>query len=305
MFRITIVTCRGNEHTLIFYTCWLGRTADKNGAATTGEMVQSTHSPRPSGAALSRSRSRIDHQNSSPREGRIPGAGSQERMDSDTRPYDKPSGRSKRGENTDDADPLSLVIETSASAHLPQAHAEHALRDCRDNDVDELGIVVDPPASTNTTDKGTDTSDLVFQRFAGPYLLFYAVAMVGVMPRCTVLLASHALPQAPASQAVTGFLDYWQSCTDPANAFSYFSSGGIVYQVLVGSDHVFFGVGMTLACVSILYLTFPHASKSPRGAWRLGTSTAALFLLWAIYFVGVLSTFLADNISLSVLDGLD
>jgi len=88
---------------------------------------------------------------------------------------------------------------------LPQAHAEHALG------------------------------------FAGSYLLFYAVSLVGVIPRCTVLLASHALPQAHASQAVTGFWDLWQSCADPANAFSDFSSRGIVYKVLVGSDHVLFG----------------------------------------------------------------
>jgi hypothetical protein len=153
---------------------------------------------------------------------------------------------------------------------LPQAHAEHALG------------------------------------FAGSYLLFYAVSLVGVIPRCTVLLASHALPQAHASQAVTGFWDLWQSCADPANAFSDFSSRGIVYKVLVGSDHVLFGLGMMLACVAILYLTFPEACKSRRGAWRLGTSAALLFLLWALYFVGVLWTLLADNnITPAALDGLD
>ena len=120
-----------------------------------------------------------------------------------------------------------------------------------------------------------------------------------------MLLASHALPQAHASQAVTGFWDLWQSCADPANAFSDFSSRGIVYKVLVGSDHVLFGLGMMLACVAILYLTFPEACKSRRGAWRLGTSAALLFLLWALYFVGVLSTLLADNITPAALDGLD
>ena len=230
-----------------------------NGKVAAG--LQSTHSPRPSGAALLQSQSQTEHQVSGPREGHIPGAGSQEGLNSDTFPVDKPSGRATRSENTNDAGTLGLV--------LPQAHAEHALG------------------------------------FAGPYLLFYAVSLVGVIPRCTVLLASHALPQAHASQAVTGFWDFWQSCADPANAFSDFSSRGIVYKVLVGSDHVFFGLGMMLACVAILYLTFPEACKSRRGAWRLGTSAAVLFLLWALYFVGVLSTLLADNITPAALAGLD
>ena len=191
--------------------------------------------------------SQTEHQDSGPQEGHIPGAGSiggsQEGLDSDAPPVDKPSGRARRSKNTNG--------------------------------------------------------------FAGSYLLFYAVSLVGVIPRCTVLLASHALPQAHASQAVTGFWDFWQSCADPANAFSDFSSRGIVYKVLVGSDHVFFGLGMMLACVAILYLTFPEACKSRRGAWRLGTSAAVLFLLWALYFVGVLSTLLADNITPAALDGLN
>ena len=38
---------------------------------------------------------------------------------------------------------------------------------------------------------------------------------------------------------------------------------------------------------------------------RLGTSAAVLFLLWALFFVGVLSTLLADNITPAALDGLD
>ena len=219
--------------------------------ATTGEMIasglQSTHSSRPSGAVLPQSQSQTEHQDSGPQEGHIPGAGSiggsQEGLDSDAPPVDKPSGRARRRENTNG--------------------------------------------------------------FAGSYLLFYAVSLVGVIPRCAVLLASHALPQAHASQAVTGFWDLWQSCADPANAFSDFSSRGIVYKVLVGSDHVLFGLGMMLACVAILYLTFPEACKSRRGAWRLGTSAALLFLLWALYFVGVLWTLLADNITPAALDGLD
>ena len=176
--------------------------------------------------------------------------------------------------------------------HIPGAGSIGGSQEGRDSDA--------PPV-----DKPENTNDRKPMRFAGSYLLFYAVSLVGVIPRCAVLLASHALPQAHASQAVTGFWDLWQSCADPANAFSDFSSRGIVYKVLVGSDHVLFGLGMMLACVAILYLTFPEACKSRRGAWRLGTSAAVLFLLWALYFVGVLSTLLADNITPAALDGLD
>ena len=291
-----------------------------------GEMtvsgMQTTHSPRPSGAALLQSQSQTEHQemtaarvqtthsprrsawqsetehqNAGPREGCIPGAGSQEGLDNHTPPVDNPSGRSRRSENANDAIPLGLV--------LPQARAEHALQECREV---QLGIVVGPPAATNTKDKGINTSVIVScatWQGLGPFLLFYAVALVGVIPRCTVLLASHALPQTPASQAVTGFLDIWQSCAVSANAFSDFSSGGNVYKVLIGSDQVFFGLGMTLTGVGALHLTFPDASQSRHGAWRLGMTASLLFLVWSFHFVLILSTLLADNVSLAALDGLE
>ena len=195
-----------------------------------------------------------------------------------------------------------LQLATSCAAH-PSGIDATPSRVCNDN-VDELAIVVDPPASSNTTEKGNKKSDFVSwicQGFGGLYFLFYAVALVGVMPRCIVLLASHALPQAPPSQAVAGFLDLWQSCTNPANAFSDFSSRGLVYKMLVGADHLILLFGFTLACVAALWLVFPDASQSRHGAWRLGLTAAVCFLLWASYCAVMLSTLINENASLAAI----
>ena len=177
----------------------------------------------------------------------------------------------------------------------------------RDDNGHELAIVVDPPASSNTTEKGTKKSDFVSwicRGFGGLYFLFYAVALVGVMPRCIVLLSSHALPQASPSQAVTGFLDLWQSCTNPANAFSDFSSRGLVYKVLVGADHLLSVLGLALACVAALHLVFPDASRSRDGAWRLGLTAAVSFLVWASQCAVELSTLMSENVSIAALEVL-
>ena len=185
--------------------------------------------------------------------------------------------------------------------------AEHALREPRDSFIDELAIAVDPPASASAADRGTNKRDFVSwmcRGFGGLYFLFYAVALVGALPRGLVLLASRALPQAPPSQAVTGFLDFWQSCADPANLYSDFSPRGIVYKVLVGSDILLTGLGISMACVAALYLIFPDASQSRRGAWRLGMTAAVCFLVRASHFAVELSTLMNDHVSLGELLGL-
>jgi len=185
---------------------------------------------------------------------------------------------------------------------------EHPFQECCDSIVDELAIAVDPLASANATDKGTNKSDFaswICRGFGSLYFLFLAVALVGAMIRCAVLLASHALPQEPPSHAVTGFLDLWQSCTDPANVFSDFSSQGVVFKVLIASDNLFNALGTALAVAAALHLVFPDASQSRRGAWRLGTTTAVCFLEFAIYSAMELSTLMSDNLSLAALEGLN
>lgn len=197
--------------------------------------------------------------------------------------------------------PLHFVVER------PAKHSLREPRDCHsDSFIDELAIAVDPPGSANAADRGTNKRDFVSwmcRGFGGLYFLFYAVALVGALPRGLVLLASRALPQATPSQAVTGFLDFWQSCADPANLYSDFSPRGILYKVLVGSDNLLTGLGVSMACVAALYLTFPDASQSRRGAWRLGMTAAVCFLVRASHFAVELSTLMNDHVSLGELSG--
>jgi len=64
------------------------------------------------------------------------------------------------------------------------------------------------------------------------------------------------------------------------------------------------GLGISMACVAALYLIFPDASQSRRGAWRLGMTAAVCFLVRASHFAVELSTLMNDHVSLGELLGL-
>ena len=143
--------------------------------------------------------------------------------------------------------------------------------------------------------------------FGGLILWFIAAALIGTAPRCFVLLASHHLPQVAPSQAADAFTDSWQTCVDDSQVFSDFSADGLVYKVMVASDHAFTYTGITMAVVAVLSVySIPRgAPGSQRAAWLQCMFVAAP----ALVLVGVLGrmamVFSSKTVSFHDLDLMD
>ena len=156
-----------------------------------------------------------------------------------------------------------------------------------------------------TAGTGSNRMALLFpSSFGGLILWFIAAALIGTAPRCFVLLASQALPQVAPSQAVDAFMDSWQTCADDSRVFSDFSADGLVYKVMVASDHAFTHIGITMAVM--VALSIPQdAPGSQRAAWLQCMVVAAPALVLVGVLVRMFMVFSSENVSFHDLDSLD
>jgi hypothetical protein len=123
-------------------------------------------------------------------------------------------------------------------------------------------------ASLNVQASGWE--ERAFHTILGMQLRAFSVAIVGVTPRCLVLLLSRAVPTVSASQAISDFKDLWAPCKNASSAFPAFSPDGAFLKFILLSEHFFVYFGLTLAFLGILFGTFPLDIKTRRGKLLLG-----------------------------------
>lgn len=142
----------------------------------------------------------------------------------------------------------------------------------------------------------------------GLLLWLIAAALIGTAPRCIVLLACQALPQVAPSQAVDTFMDSWQTCAAGSQVFSDFSADGIVFRVMVASDHAFTFIGTTMAVVAMVALGVNSISRgsrrSQRAAWLGGMAVAAPALALVGLLVRTVMVFSGEVVSFHALDSV-
>jgi hypothetical protein len=123
--------------------------------------------------------------------------------------------------------------------------------------------------------------DRGFYTILGLHLCAVGVAIVGVTPRCLVLLLSRMVPTVSVSQGISDFKDLWAPCKNAETAFPAFSPDGIFLRFILVSENFFVYFGLTLAFLGILFGTFPHLIKTRRRKLLLG-GFASLDVMLAI-----------------------
>jgi len=160
---------------------------------------------------------------------------------------------------------LDAIPRVSVDRVVPMEHdAVEAPGACRHQGVDShRGRARRNVQAFGWTDRG-------FRTILGLQMCAVVVALLGVAPRCLVLLFSRAVPTVSASQAIVDFKDLWAPCKNAETAFPAFSPDGSFLRFILMSEHVFVYFGLTLAFLGILFGTFPLLFKTKRGKLLLG-----------------------------------
>jgi hypothetical protein len=148
-------------------------------------------------------------------------------------------------------------------------------------------------------ESGKATKVDFFNTFHGAYLCFVGFALVGVLPRCLVLLLSQTIPSVTLSEAMTGdFKELWAPCHHPSNSFSAFGPNGTYHKFMGVADHGFTYLGLTLAYLGLLYGTFPVALERRNGKMLMLIFASAGAINGMASFAYILRQFTSDDLSI-------
>ena len=161
-------------------------------------------------------------------------------------------------------------------------------------------VIDDCTSSSAASDRGranlnvraSGWKDRGFQTIHGMHFCALGLAIVGVTPRCLVLLISRAVPTVSASQAILDFKDLWAPCKNAETTFPAFSPDGYFLRFILLFEHFFVYFGLTLAFLGILPGTFPLFIKTRRGKLLLGFfgSLQVILAIGTFLYVALSST---------------